>query len=92
MTVLMSQQNNKWDQTHPSGRNIFTYELKALGLNPTDLPEVRTIFKRLTSQQIIEKLESILLAGTAANGPISNKQRSVIEGFIERVKEIEQPI
>ena len=78
---------NKWDQTHSSGRNIFTYELKALGFRDIDLAEARVIFKRLTSQQIIETLESILSAGTSANGPISNKQRQVVEGFVDRVKQ-----
>jgi len=85
----MSQQNNKWDQTHSSSRRVFTSELQALGFNETDLPMAREIFERLTSQQVIDKLESVLEEGSAANGPISNKQRSIIEGFIDRIKEAE---
>ena len=78
---------NKWDQTHSSRRNVFSYELKALGFRDIDLAEARDVFKRWTSQQIIETLESILSSGISANGPISNKQRQVVEGFVGRVKE-----
>jgi hypothetical protein len=83
----MSQQNNKWDQTHSSSRRVFTSELQALGFNETDLPMARQIFERLTSQQVIAKLESVLEEGFAVNGTISAKQRATIEGFVDRVKE-----
>ena len=80
---------NKWDKAHSSSRRVFSYELKALGFNETDLPMARQVFERLTSQQITEKLESVLLAGTAANGQISNKQQEVLKGFMDRVREAE---
>ena len=78
---------DKWDQTHSSSRRVFTSELKALGFNETDLPMARQIFERLTSRQVIEKLESVLEEGWAVNGTISPQQRLTIEGFVDRVKE-----